>query len=273
VTVSRDWQHVQFSDRTFFGVYKVGASGDVRTLFHGTTVHGRQASAAGAPEPLTYYHRDSPVADVLHPLADEGSVGVIGLGVGSVAAYARAGQRWTFYEIDPLVEQIARDDRYFTFLRACGDRCRVEIGDGRLLIRSGAEIHDVIVLDAFSSDAIPVHLMTREAIGEYLSHLSDRGVLVFHISNRHFDLQPVLARLAADRQLHAVVRFDRPSPGGPAGREPSRWLAMSRHSGSLASLTADRGWEPVAAGDVDLWTDDFSNIWSVLQWKQEIDHK
>lgn len=271
VSVRRQWQDVQLAERTFFGVYRVVAgTGGFNTLFHGTTVHGRQkAEAASDPEPLTYYHAESPVADVLADLPAGSSVGAIGLGVGSVAAYAKPGQQWTFYEIDPAVDRIARDERFFTFLRACGATCRVTLGDGRLLIESTAEIHDVLVLDAFSSDAIPVHHLTREAVETYLARLSEPGILLFHISNRHFDLQPLLGRLAVDRHLYAMARFDRLSSRDAAGREPSHWVAMSRSPEALATLSADRGWNAIPMSEGEIWTDNFSNIWSVLRWRAE----
>ncbi len=273
VTTNRAWGDILYAERTFFGVYRITADAGTRfvSLFHGTTVHGRQAlhGTKNNPQPLTYYHRGSPIADVFTrpdpgPIA---SVGVVGLGVGSLAAYAQAGQRWTFYEIDPAVERIARDHRYFTFLRACGDTCKVVLGDGRLTIAATAETHDVLILDAFSSDAIPVHLLTTEAIQTYLRRLREAGVLVFHVSNRHFDLQPVLGRLAADQQLLAVARFDHSDRQSEAGRNASRWVALSRNAESLKSLTAARGWVRVGAGTERPWTDDFTNVWSVLQWR------
>ena len=123
-------------------------------------------------------------------------MGVVGLGVGSLAAYAAAGDQWTFYEIDPVVERIARDGRYFRFLEQCGRACRVIIGDARLSLERSPATHDIIILDAFSSDAIPLHLLTLEAVRVYLSRLRADGFLAFHISNRHVNLRPALARIA-----------------------------------------------------------------------------
>jgi hypothetical protein len=271
VSADQAWGDTVFRRRTFFGVYRVTADHERRllSLFHGTTLHGSQAAGTGPPEPLAYYHRGGPIADVFssRPPRTLRSVGVVGLGVGSLAAYARPGERWTFYEIDPMVERIARDDRFFTFLETCGSGCRVAIGDGRLSLARSPDRHDVLVLDAFSSDAIPVHLLTLEAIGLYVSRLSDAGVLAFHISNRHFDLRPVLAR-AADRQhLIAVVRAEGGLEANPLGYANSMWVTMARTTGALGSLNADPRWHRLLTDGLPTWTDDFSNVWSVLHWR------
>jgi hypothetical protein len=259
---------VLYAERTFFGVYRVATDTSRRliTLFHGTTNHGRQHVGSATPEPLTYYHRDSPIADVFRTRAtsDTQSVGVIGLGVGSLAYYSRPGQQWWFYEIDPEVERIARDERYFGFLSACGDACRVIIGDARLTLGSHDVVHDVIVLDAFSSDAIPVHLMTREAIALYLSRLAPEGVLAFHISNRHLDLKPVLARLARDHELIVRARVDTSPNDNRTGRSGSHWVVLGRSRQALGPLWSEPAWSSPSVDAQPAWTDDFSNIWSVI---------
>lgn len=263
------WGTVLHQQRTFFGVYRVtrDTRQDVVSLYHGTTLHGSQRAGEIEAEPLSYYHRDSPVADVLalRPQEYPASVGVVGLGVGSLAAYARPGERWTFYEIDPAVDDIARDARFFTFLDACGARCRTVIGDGRLTVAESAERHDVLVLDAFSSDAIPVHLLTREAVVTYLSRLSDDGMLAFHVSNRHFDLRPVLGGLAAALQLVAFGRDDQVDVETAAGRSSSRWVAIGRRGSRMEVLAGQAGWRRVTTRTSRVWTDDFSNIWAVLR--------
>ena len=178
--------------RTFFGVYRVSVdrSGRYHTLAHGTTLHGMQAlDPARRSEPLTYFHRTGPFGQAFAKLPNRATarqIAVIGLGVGTLAAYVQPGQQWTFFEIDPEVERIARTSAYFTYLDACGSQCRVVLGDARLsLARDGASRYDLIVLDAFSSDAIPVHLLTREALSLYVSRLAPGGALAFHISNAH----------------------------------------------------------------------------------------
>jgi hypothetical protein len=267
---NRAWGDVLYTERTFFGVYRIASAAEGRlvSLFHGTTLHGSQlAEQRAAPEPLSYYHRGSPIGDVFAALHDRPaqSVGAVGLGVAALAAYVRPGQSWTFYEIDPTVERIARDARYFTFLETCGSTCRVVIGDGRLSIRFSAEKHDIIVLDAFSSDAIPVHLLTREAIDEYLGTLRDDGVLAFHISNRHFDLEPVLSRVAADRGLISFVRQAAIAGAQELGHLASRWVVMTRNAEVLSPLASDPNWKTTATDGKRVWTDDFSNVWSALE--------
>jgi hypothetical protein len=267
------WGNVLYSERTFFGVYRVSRSADGRltALFHGTTLHGseRRQENDAPPEPLAYYHRKSPIGDVFAALDDVRlqSVGVVGLGVGSLAAYAKEAQDWLFYEIDPAVERIARDSRYFTFLKSCGSSCRVLIGDGRLLIDSAGAKHQVLVLDAFSSDAIPIHLLTAEAIEIYLEHLSGDGLLAFHISNRHFDLRPVLGRVAATLGLVAIVRDDTSRDVDALGAQRSRWVVMARSAAALAGLPSSSGWMPLNDDGAPVWTDDFSNVLSALRWR------
>jgi hypothetical protein len=259
------------SSRTFFGVYRVSVDPARRliTLFHGTTVHGRQQQGEFPPEPLTYYHRDSPIADVLRTRSagTTRTVGVVGLGIGSLAAYRQPGQEWTFYEIDPEVERLARDRRYFSFLSTCGGACSVVIGDARLSLRRSAALYDVLVLDAFSSDAIPVHLMTREAVATYLARLAPRGVMAFHISNNHLQLRPVVARLAGVHGLAVRARRDNVEQES-GGRSSSDWVVAARSAAALGALPADPRWQTLTPDSDRAWSDDFSNIWSVIEWRR-----
>jgi hypothetical protein len=265
------WGNLVYSSRTFFGVYRVAVdpAAQLITLFHGTTVHGRQRLGLSRPQPLTYYHHDSPISDVLHSrtAGATASIGAVGLGVGSLAAYVQPGQRWTFYEIDPEMERIARDTRYFTFLSACGAPCDVIIGDARLSLKNSSATYDVLVLDAFSSDAIPVHLMTREAISTYLSRLAPGGVMAFHVSNNHIRLRPVLARLARVHGLAARARFDQVAKEAD-GLSSSDWVVLARVEDDLGTLLADPRWQTLAPDSNAAWTDDFSNIWSVIEWRR-----
>jgi hypothetical protein len=261
---------VVYAERTFFGVYRVSID-HARTrvsLFHGTTLHGSASLQESRPEPLTYYHKESAVADVLARRANLGSssVGVIGLGVGSLAAYAFPGEKWTFFELDPAVERLARDTRFFRFLEACGETCGVVIGDGRVSLSRGSPRFSVLVIDAFSSDAIPVHLLTREAMRVYLSRLEDNGLLAFHISNRHFDLRPVLAGIASAEGLSAMVRQDQPDEQQSArGYSPSIWVVIARRAEYVSDLAHDKRWAMLNRTSGRVWTDDFSNPWSVLR--------
>jgi hypothetical protein len=263
-----------YAERTFFGVYRVNQfrDGDYRVLAHGTTLHGMQAlRGPEIGEPLTYFHRTGPFGQAfsLLPQAQHGRhIAVIGLGVGTLGAYAGPHQQFTFFEIDPAVERIARNPDYFNFLERCAERCHVVIGDARLsLARTSAnEPYDVLVLDAFSSDSIPIHLITREAVALYLSKLAPNGALIFHISNRHLDLEPVVANLAAAHGLIAYGQFDTPAKDWPKSKSSSDWVVMARSRAELGGIVGDPRWTELKASAAGpLWTDDFSNILSVLK--------
>jgi len=266
-------QPILHAERTFFGVHRVvqDKKNEYRGLAHGTTLHGMQSlDPARRREPLTYFHRTGPFGQAFNAIPAGKSaqdVAVIGLGAGTLAAYARPSQHWTFYEIDPAVERIARTPEYFTYLDDCGSACRVVLGDARLSLQHVRDTYDLIVLDAFSSDAIPMHLITNEALSLYLSHLNPQGVLMFHISNQHLLLGPVVARLAASQSLVALEQVDlMTEQPQPVGKSPSHWVAMSRTAANLGPIVTDSRWRtPRAAADTPLWTDDFSNILSVLR--------
>jgi len=256
-----------YASRTFFGTYRVidDPKHPSFTLFHGTTIHGRQD--IGSDEPLTYYHRGSPIAQVFAArMSTVRSVGAVGLGTGTLAAYAKPGQLWTFYEIDPEVERIARDRRYFTHLDTCGTRCRVVIGDARLSLQQRTDMHDIIVLDAFSSDSIPIHLLTREAVELYLTRLNPDGVLAIHISNNHLDLRPVVAGMMRDLRLAGRVQFQE-TTDLDSGKFGSQWTLLARSEAALGVLASDEQWKPLRPSAERTWTDDFSNVWSVLRWR------
>lgn len=262
-------------DRTFFGVHRVVDDAETgrRYLFHGSTLHGVQRSdPARALEPTAYYHPTGPYAqafDELRNVSRGGIVGpqggprrvaVVGLGSGGMACLGTSEELWDFYEIDPAVERIARTD--FTFLQDCAPRSSVTIGDGRLQLAASRVTYDVIALDAFSSDAIPVHLLTRDAVDGYLGRLHPNGALLFHITNRHLDLEPVLAALARDLGLVALTREDYallPSEIAD-GKAPSQLVVMSRTREGVAPLAAQRWGSLVPRADVGVWTDDFSSI-------------
>ncbi len=266
---------VLVQERSFFGVYRVVEDERPvkgRLLFDGTTLHGAQSlDASLRMEPTTYYTTTGPVGDVFAAWTDRPSgaqVGVVGLGTGSLACYGATGERWTFFEIDPVVEQIAEDPSLFTFLRDCPSEQRVVLGDGRLsLRRAGPGSFDMLILDAFSSDAIPVHLITREALALYRSKLGPDGVLLFHISNRYLDLHPVLGTLAEDAGLSSLARDD--DSVTEADRQVwktlSSWVVMAPDLSALGGLRDDADWYPLAAGE-DLWTDDYSDVFGVVNW-------
>jgi hypothetical protein len=262
------------AERNFFGVLRVtiDPTGQFRQLLHGHTLHGRQSlDPARRTEPLAYFHPSGPVGRVFELFTAVPRVAVIGLGAGSMASYARADQRWTFYEIDPAVERIARDARFFRFLPECpAASLSVVLGDARLRLREAPDReYGLIVMDAFSSDAIPAHLLTREALQLYLAKLDEAGVMAMNISNRRLDLEPVVAALAADAGLICLARNDEVSPRDRArGIESSHWAVLARSPERLSPLANDARWCPATTRrGVAAWTDDYSNLVRVLKWR------
>ncbi len=264
------------TQRSFFGVYRVRQTAkDYHALRHGTTIHGLQCLRADRRrEPLTYFTRTGPVGQVFDQFADGSrrlhSVAVIGLGTGSLACYATPGQDWTYYEIDPTVVGIATNPAYFTFVRDCLESFHVVLGDARLSLADAPDrAYDLLIVDAFSSDSIPIHLLTREAMRLYFSKLSEHGVLVLHISNRYLGLQPVIGDMA--RSL-GLVCFGNPEVNiTPAemesGKVASHWLVVARQPDDLRGISADARWKRVEGrADARVWSDDFSNVLSAFHW-------
>ncbi|MBL8990670.1 MAG: fused MFS/spermidine synthase, partial [Phycisphaerae bacterium] len=275
---------VVHADRTFFGVYRVHASSDRNRdmtwhqLYHGRTMHGSQLMMEPwSLEPTTYYSTNSPIRDVFHVFDGRADVraAFVGMGGGTLAAFGKPGWVCDFYEIDPAMVRIATDPELFTYIRdarAKGVTVNTDaVGDARItLSRAPAGVYDLIILDAFSSDAIPVHLLTREAIEMYLSRLRPGGVLVFHITNGYLDLSPVMARAAETLGLAARVRDHTPRNDAERGLDPSssQWLVMVRAEHDLGPIEHDDRWEPpLTRPDVPAWTDDYSNLFRVLKWK------
>jgi hypothetical protein len=259
------------AERSFFGVHRVTLSPDgrFRQLAHGNTLHGKE-SLADPGIPLTYFYPNGPIGDVLTGSRRFSTVGVVGLGAGSLAAYAHSGEEWTFYEIDPVVVRIAKDPKYFTFLRDCKARSTFVLGDARLSLAGARDgEYELLVLDAYSSDSVPLHLMTREALQLYLRKLAPGGVLAFHISNRHFDLEPVLAALAQSEGLTALVRHEAPVPKDvAAGKTASDWALLARSTGDLREWSRDRRWAPAQPRPgLKVWTDDFASPLPVFTWE------
>jgi hypothetical protein len=261
-------------ERSFFGVHKVRLIHDARivALLHGTTIHGLElAASAHWREPLAYYHPAGPAGQFFAARDGKGldRVGVIGLGAGALNCYRQAGQAWTYFEIDPAVVHIARDSGYFHFLGECGGDTKIVLGDARLsLQRLPNGSFDLLVVDAFSSDAIPVHLLTREALALYLAKLGDGGVILFHISNRYLDLAPVVANLVADANAvarHQIFGVDPDAPDA-ADQAPSEWVAIARKPEDLAVLDGDARWRPLMRQtNARLWSDDYSNLVGALK--------
>jgi hypothetical protein len=257
-------------ERSFFGVYRVTAAegGDLHRLVHGTTTHGAQDFSPGRERaPISYYHRASPIGRLLSalPRSVTARAAIIGLGTGSIACYGKPGERWTFYEIDPTVERIARDPRFFTYLRVCPGDLDVVLGDARLRL-AGAPDHSygLMIADAFSSDAVPVHLITREALALYRSKLREHGIVAFNVSNNYVGLEPVLGTLAHDAKMACVAQEDRRS--GKDGRpdsDASDWVVMASHPSDLTAI-ADHSWGPCDRAPGTPWTDDHSNLLGAL---------
>jgi len=274
--------------RSYFGIYEVSDQTDpqgrpFRSLTHGTTLHGRQNLTPGLETmPTTYYARRSGVglamtnADALfgvHP-----RIGVVGLGSGTLSCYARPNQAWTFFEIDPAMVQVARNS--FSFLSRCAPQVQVVLGDARLsLMRQPANSIDILAVDAFSSDAVPMHLLTREALRVYGRAVQPNGIVLFHISNRYLDLQPVVADLAAREGWHAEILQYVPLPQEEElNATISVWIALSRNPATIERLKALSGddsvnWEPIEprpgfAG----WSDDHASILPIINFRSMLFH-
>jgi SAM-dependent methyltransferase len=282
-------------ERDFFGVLKVrrDPTDKFLELLSGSTIHGAQSLDPVAKRmPLTYYFPTGPAGDVLGPLPPppgaaapapppDGSapppplaprrVGVIGLGVGSLASYARAGDSWTFFELNPRVVDIAK--KYFTYLSGAPPEAQVAIeeGDARLRLREGAAGRfDVLVLDAFSSDAIPLHLVTREALAIYRRALAPNGILLAHISNRHVRLEPIFAALAADAGMVAIGRIEREITREEKEQEKtlSHWVVLGTDAAALDAVAAkNKGWVRLPQpAKQKVWTDDFADVLGAMRF-------
>jgi len=260
------------SERTFFGIHRVSVdeTKTYRQMLHGRTMHGRQSlDPARRTEPLGYFSRSGPAGQILESMRARrpAKIAVIGLGSGTLAAHALRGESWTFFEIDPAVERIARDPQWFTYLADSRGTIQVVLGDGRRSLAATTARYDLIIVDAYSSEAIPLHLLNREALRLYLARLAPRGLLALHISNEHFDLVPVVAALARDGGVAHRIR-----PAGNSGPEelvhgnaPSEWAVIARETGDLGSLATDPRWIEAPETDGIVWTDDHSDVLGALR--------
>ena len=256
--------------RNFFGIKRVvfDVDSNMRKLLHGDTMHGLESlDPALAGQPLSYYHETGPVGDVMKMMSERPNqhIGVVGLGTGSIAGYTQPNRRITFFDVDPQVYTIAQG--FFTFLRRCDKNCEVVIGDGRLSIeKAGNHEFDLLILDAFDSDSIPAHLVSREAIRTYLSKLKPDGLLLFHVSNRFMDVESLVAAVVMDAALEARVRYD--DDEEPTGKSTSDYVAAARRSADLGSLAENENWSEVAKPQgIAPWTDDYSNMLTIIRWE------
>ena len=266
--------HKLYVVRNFFGTTRVTSDsiGRINTLNSGNTVHGRQfVDQARRCEPLSYHHENGPLGQVMavfNAAPANSRVAVIGLGAGAMAAYSRSAQEWTFYEINPDVINLARTSRYFTYLQDCANgSMNVVEGDARLnLQNTQAGQYGLLVLDAFSSDAIPIHLITQQALDLYLARLAEGGILAFHISNRSLNLKPILADLAESRKL-VCIAFDDLKPSSFEGKDPSQWVVMARAEAEISNLSINSQWQRLHGTNGRVWSDDFSNILRAIKWQ------
>jgi SAM-dependent methyltransferase len=268
----RIYNRVLYSDRNFYGLLRVSQSRSGRfiELRHGNTLHGAADRVQpGGSEPLTYYSLAGPIADVLNQMQATPAkrrVGVVGLGVGTMAYYGIKDEVWDFFEINPAVERLARDSSMFGYLqRSDADTINVITGDARLSLQHVPDARfDLLVLDAFTSDAIPLHLLTREAVQLYFRKTKPGGLVVFHTSNRYLDLAPVLGDIAHSLRLVGVFRDDWTKTTDEQIKriEGSSWVVLARTERDLAGVSAKPFWHPVQRAHKRVWTDDYSNVWS-----------
>jgi hypothetical protein len=268
--------------RSFFGVHKVADSPDgrYRLLFHGTTIHGADrirngdgSMVTGQAEPLAYYYRGGPISEtILATRASRGkleNVAAVGLGTGSLACYREQGENWTFFEIDPEVVRLARDPQRFRFLSSCAPDMPIVLGDARLTLATSNTQYDLIVLDAFSSDAIPAHLLTREAVVGYLARLKPHGVIVMHISNRHLELSQIVAAVGASEGLVALAKTDVSANNFVQDYKSNATVAvLARDWRDIEGIARLPGWGRVPHVGVQPWTDDYSDLISALIHKK-----
>ena len=258
--------------RNFFGVVKVlyDRRYDMNLMVNGSVSHGGQLRAPALRRQLTsYYSARGPYGDVIALRTAEGraaDIAAIGLGTGTIACSGPADARWTFFEINPVVVDLARDPRFFSFLADCQPQARILVGDGRLMLATEQGKFDLIVLDAFSSDSIPMHLLTLEAFTIYFDKLKPDGVIAINISNKFVDLNPVLAAVAGRLGLTILGRYDKEST---AVAHSSRWVAMSRAPDTLSPLLARPGWEVIEQSGTGVWSDDRSGLFQLLHFRSK----
>lgn len=273
--------NVMYQERSFFGVFSVRESvlmdeknrpEKYHELFHGTTKHGAQRLAAHLQTtPLTYYSRPGPMGQLFKVFENQDKnweIGAVGLGAGALVCYSKKQQYWTLYEIDPLVIKIAQDPKYFSYLKRCSKNSQIKVGDARLSLASEKDQKfDLLIMDAFSSDSVPTHLLTREAIELYFTKLKPDGILAFHITNRHLALKKVIYDHASHLKLSALIQEFKPKKQLPLVIATD-WVVMAKKPETLDPLRQSRlgNWQKLPLYfDMKPWTDDFTNIVGI--WK------
>jgi hypothetical protein len=264
--------------RSFFGVHKIVVTpgGYFHVLMHGTTIHGAErflnndgTPVTGRPEPITYYHKDGGIGQAITAIRERKGaplkVAAIGVGSGTLACAAEPGEDWKFFEIDQSMVDAARDPKNFRYISTCLPDLKPVIGDARLTFaREPDGVYDLIIVDAYSSDAIPIHLATDEAMKIYKDKLAPHGAVVMHVSNRHLDLEPVVVGIADANDLKSWV-YDEDS-GRDADYIFSTDVVISaREANDVGKLASSKQWEETDADEkVRVWTDDYSNILGAL---------
>jgi hypothetical protein len=267
--------------RSFFGVHKILVTprGQYHVLMHGTTIHGAEkfknddgTPVAGRPEPIAYYHEDGGIGQAIEAVRERKGaplrVAVIGLGAGTLACASKPGESWKFFEIDQTMVDTARDPKYFTYIQGCEPDLKPVIGDARLTFaREPDGIYDLIIVDAYSSDAIPVHLATQQAMAIYKSKLAPQGAVVVHVSNRHLELSSVIVGIAGANNLKSWVYSE------DTDRDDEYIFATSvvvcaRKEADVGKLASSEDWALEEANENQrVWTDDYSNVLGAV-WRR-----
>jgi hypothetical protein len=260
--------------RSFFGVHKIVTTphGQFHVLLHGTTIHGAQkfqnddgTPVTGRPEPITYYHPEGGIGRAVTAVRERKGaplrVAAIGLGSGTLTCVAQPGETWKVFEIDPSMVETARDPRYFSYVQQCQPDLKPVMGDARLTFaREPDGIYDVIIVDAYSSDAIPIHLATQEAMAIYKSKLAPQGVVLMHVSNRHLELASVVVGIAAANGMKSWVYNE------DSGRDSEYIFATNvvvsaREGADIGNLASSQQWEKTEpTPNQRVWTDDYCNV-------------
>ncbi|MEA2862480.1 MAG: hypothetical protein QOC84_436, partial [Bradyrhizobium sp.] len=267
--------------RSFFGVHKIVVTphGEYHVLMHGTTIHGAEkflnddgTPVTGRPEPISYYHKDGGIGQAISAIRERKGgpirVAVIGLGSGTLTCASEPGEDWKFFEIDQSMVDTARDPKYFTFIQNCEPGLKPVIGDARLTFAKEPDgVYDIIIVDAYSSDAIPIHLATEEAMEIYKEKLAPHGAVVMHVSNRHLELSSVVVGIAEANDLKSWVYSE------DSGRDNEYIFATSvvvsaREDADVGKLASSDQWAETDANEKQrVWTDDYSNVLGAV-WRR-----
>jgi hypothetical protein len=260
-----------FQGRNFFGISRVSYDDTLkaRTYVHGTTNHGMQSTLeAYQLRPQTYYTGINHFINLLPIDVKQKPMAMIGLGAGTSLYYVQKNQSVDIYDIDPIVIKIASDDTLFTYMRDCKGNKNVILGDARInLQKADDNRYGMMLMDAYSSDSLPVHLLTIEAMAIYLNKLDDNGIIAFHISNKFLDLKPVLGTLAQYFNLKGYVRLDMTKRKMTQEdlSTPSEWVILTKNPKLFEKIIPDDNWKPLVQSNNVLWTDNYSSIFSILK--------